>query len=379
MKRVSWTAFPNAIVHNLKRRRVAPCLRPYKKVGIYKVDRLGDFVLSLGAINEVVKCYGPENVILIGSRHTIRAAEILTPGIEAVEAPFGNNRLWEVWWHIARKRHHPLLSLGVDMLLCLRHHRVLRDDMLLEAIPARRTIGADLVGFNEDQGQLLSPTFRFDELVRLDGVGLGECLEIAWNRSVVAKALAKRFDPDQTLPSITSRTEVDPELVAVVPTTSAKIKDMTVKQLTAVLGAAKQWKCRVQLLAAPESADRYHRLLSECGPSGEKVDVANTASTAKLIENIARCAALITVDTFAGHLAVAMDKHTICLLGGGHFGWFGPWHRSRKQRWLWNELPCYGCNWKCLYPEPKCLTGLDPRRVASEVHFMLEEIGLCKA
>lgn len=64
---------------------------------------------------------------------------------------------------------------------------------------------------------------------------------------------------------------------------------------------------------------------------------------------------MIGNDTSAVHLAAAVATPAVCLLGGGHFGRFLPYRLEVDTNRpipipIYFEMPCYGCNWFCIYP-----------------------------
>src|SRR5580698_9663310 len=68
---------------------------PHWRIGIYKVDRLGDFVLALGAIRAITEIAGEENCLLF---HGAAAAELARrefPRLAKVEVPSLDGKLWD--------------------------------------------------------------------------------------------------------------------------------------------------------------------------------------------------------------------------------------------------------------------------------------------
>jgi ADP-heptose:LPS heptosyltransferase len=97
-------------------------------------------------------------------------------------------------------------------------------------------------------------------------------------------------------------------------------------------------------------------------------DVAIRSGTLSELAGAVGAATLVlAVDTFATHLAVASDVPTVCLIGGGQFGDFGPWQRSPRQRWISNPLPCFGCNWQCTRTRVECLQDIAPSMIVSAI------------
>ncbi len=106
-----------------------------------------------------------------------------------------------------------------------------------------------------------------------------------------------------------------------------------------------------------------------CGGPGEKglghrlVDLSEapledwTARTTlvELASLIAGARLLIGNETSAVHLASAVSTPALCILGGGHFGRFVPYDTDQETDRavplpVYYKMPCYGCNWVCIYP-----------------------------
>ncbi|MFI4869710.1 MAG: glycosyltransferase family 9 protein [Steroidobacterales bacterium] len=74
----------------------------------------------------------------------------------------------------------------------------------------------------------------------------------------------------------------------------------------------------------------------------------------QLVELIATAELVISNDSAAYHIAVALRRKVICFLGGGHYGWFAPYPESEPMsdltRVLSVPMECFWCNWQCRYP-----------------------------
>ena len=99
--------------------------------------------------------------------------------------------------------------------------------------------------------------------------------------------------------------------------------------------------------------------------AGFPVSVVTPADVPQFAALLADAAWVLSAETAAAHLATALDRPAVVLLGGGHFGQCGPWTRSARQRWLTHPLPCFDCAWACPHPEPWCLTRLTPEEVGA--------------
>ena len=62
----------------------------------------------------------------------------------------------------------------------------------------------------------------------------------------------------------------------------------------------------------------------------------------------------ISNDTGVVYLSSAVGTPSFCIVGGGHFGRFAPYPdlpgQTNNLKEVFHKMPCYGCNWKCIYP-----------------------------
>ena len=106
-----------------------------------------------------------------------------------------------------------------------------------------------------------------------------------------------------------------------------------------------------------------------CGSPGERdlaqtvighthVSLENWAGRTSLlgyIRLLADAQLVVSNETSAVHIAATVQTPSVCILGGGHFGRFVPYppqlHNARyAPLTVTHEMPCFKCNWNCIYP-----------------------------
>lgn len=90
------------------------------------------------------------------------------------------------------------------------------------------------------------------------------------------------------------------------------------------------------------------------------INVFNLSGKTKLTQSAAiikKCKIVVSCDTAGAHIACAVGKENIIVMGGGHFGRFLPY--SNLTSIIALPLECYGCNWQCKYSETFCFTKLE--------------------
>jgi GT2 family glycosyltransferase/ADP-heptose:LPS heptosyltransferase/glycosyltransferase involved in cell wall biosynthesis/SAM-dependent methyltransferase len=103
------------------------------------------------------------------------------------------------------------------------------------------------------------------------------------------------------------------------------------------------------------------------------VNVINLCGKTSLRQTAAllkRCRLGVGAETGTAHMACAVGTPHVVVIGGGHFGRFMPY--SPLTHLVCLPLECFGCNWRCRYPKPLCIWGVDPAVLEQAVGAALE-------
>ncbi|MES2265317.1 MAG: glycosyltransferase family 9 protein [Bacteroidota bacterium] len=106
----------------------------------------------------------------------------------------------------------------------------------------------------------------------------------------------------------------------------------------------------IYLVGGPGEAENGNYLMQNL-PAGSVIDRINQTSLPQLIELIGNSVLLISNETGATHIAAASQTPSVCILGGGHFERFAPYPDDviYKPVCVYEKMPCYYCNWLCIY------------------------------
>jgi ADP-heptose:LPS heptosyltransferase len=350
------------------------------RAAIVKVDRLGDFVLAVSAIRQLLAHYGEEQCVLLvapqaelfAAREFPRTARVVLP------AAVGHKRLfWE-----GLKARAVLRGVSCEEVVCLRHQRWDWDELLLSWLGGRRChVLDDAVSLGSFAARNTYALYAPDRVVfepppawAETAAGARWCRELWMHRQLLAGVTGREVAVDEVLPRF-DHLGRGPALAGILvsPLGSHAIRDFPeallaeslrlLRQRTPspirLLGDAGQ---RAQLLGLAERLRAAGLDGVECAPATKVVEFAEAVGRAELV---------LTVETSTAHLAAALDRPAIVLIGGGHFGQFGPWRRSARQAWLTHPMNCFGCNWRCGHPEPYCLTRIAPDAVRAAIAQVL--------
>jgi len=100
-------------------------------------------------------------------------------------------------------------------------------------------------------------------------------------------------------------------------------------------------------------------------------NLAGKTTIGQLIEGLRRASAVLAVDSAPLHIATALQRPVVGILGGGHFGRFYPWGNPHLT-WVANKtMDCYWCNWSCRYETTRCVDEIPPSLIASQLRSAL--------
>ncbi|HVS52979.1 MAG TPA: glycosyltransferase family 9 protein [Opitutaceae bacterium] len=354
--------------------------RPFA-MAIVKLDRIGDFVLAVSAIRRAIEQYGEDRCLLVVSPQAEPLAAVEFPAVPRLILPaaVGHRRLLAE----SREARAKLAGVACAEAICFRHQRWDWDELVLLWLGAARChVLDDAPGRDYFAAR---NTFRFAGAERMafsDNVSAAEsrgaklCRELEMHRQLLRAAFGGEVALEDVLPAFTRIARAAARGgVAVLPFGSAAIRDFPEPLLVAALrhtraktaapialhGDASQ---RTRLLALAERLRAAGVAEVACAPPTSVVEFAEAIAGAELV---------ITVETSAAHLAAAFDRPAVVLIGGGNYGQFGPWRRSARQVWVTHEIECFGCGWRCIHPEPYCMTRVTPGALEAAIASALHE------
>lgn len=361
----------NWIWYRAASRRTPAPLAPRWKVGLYKCDRLGDFVLSLGAIRTLVGELGPQNCVLFVTTAGAAIAEMEFPGVRRVVFPVLSGRLWRDVPAIRAVLKQAGPEAEVADLLCLRHLRSPVDDLAMRMIPTRVTWGLQNSPFAPGGDEFFrNRRLALDRLLPRPEVTEEDQTEIlACHRSLLEQYLGRPISPDRILPTIRTASATPEPALAIAPFASERIKDIPYEIVAACVRFVRgELQKRVVLLSPPGERERFRQLASRLAAGGGlETEVVVTPTIGDLIRCLRQSHAVLSADTGPAHLAVALGCRFVGILGGGHFGIFGPWRTTPSQEWCLERKPCYNCGWICTQGAPICLNHITPTRVVNSL------------
>ena len=100
-------------------------------------------------------------------------------------------------------------------------------------------------------------------------------------------------------------------------------------------------------------------------------DLRGQTNLEELSREILAADLFLGVDTGPAHLALALGKPAVVVLGGGDYGRFFPYGKSRV---VTHPMECFQCHWECIYDRALCLHDIPPDEVVREVLEITTEL-----
>jgi ADP-heptose:LPS heptosyltransferase len=352
----------------------------HKKLCIFKPDGIGDFVFSSEAIRHAVDVCGAENVSIIIASQLVDLVGEIFPEVQIIPIVPGhgkwNEKLLGLWGLRSA-----IQASAYEEVICLRHYRTRYEDAILRALHAGRVTllsNQSASAAAADSRRMPTPK-HFNVVQAAPSASLAEREDMprewSYHAAVLSKALKRPISAESLRPNWDKwkkSVSASSRFLLVAPLAGRQIRDIPPSLvIAAVRRVASTGLHRVVLTGSQAQHAQLNcyvgairHALPHC-----RIEVAHPPKLSDFVDLVAKAALVVAAESSATHIATALDKPALVIIGGGHYGWFAPWRRSDKQVWLANKLPCFDCNWRCSYPEPICITGLTAEQVENALPF----------
>lgn len=356
--------------------------RPQKyQVLIVRLDGIGDFVLWLDAARTLVSHYHAQGyrVVLLGEQTWASWADEMRLADEVWGLDvqrFVQNLSYR--WHWSKRIRKAGFSIAIQPTFSFPR-RFLSGDTAVHASGAPVRIGSVGDNISGQKGQNLDCIYT-----RLVPASDGPMMELKRNAEFMRALGFKGFNA--RLP--------------IIPSSLDKLPAQLPEQPFAVIFSGAGWNEKawqpsnfteignrlvshgLRIVLAGGNADRKRadEIIKEL--QGNTIDLVGKTSLGGLAGILRRANIVITNDSSALHIGAAVGAPVVAIMGGGHFGRFAPYDveftdgETQLPSVVASPMPCFGCNWNCVYPhsehEPvKCINDVTVEAVWSKVRQVL--------
>lgn len=358
---------------------------PPANLAFVKLDGIGDFVLATSLLRFIQKRAPAAQATLFVRQPVGELARQQFPRWEVVELPARGRPLRHLLLELETR--HRLTGLpAFDLLVDLRAYRGFADSVMSSWIPARCKVAVENQlaratprsaipreaslydhllppiaaggAAPEDQGAYLAlAQFLFPD----ETIGPGDLRPALAATAAAQAALGERlaaecgFDPRRPF-------------LLVCPGARATIREYPAERLaTAIAGVLDRHPLPVVLAGGAADRNLAGAVAAQLAGRGPATDLTGKLSLSEHATLTSLARVTVAMETASAHIACALGVPGVALIGGGHYGLFAPWGESPTFRWLTNRVPCFGCNWRCIYDRPICILDIVPAAVAEAV------------
>ena len=339
---------------------------------VYKVDRLGDWILAERAITEVLKPSTGSNLLIVEKSLAARVGRSF-PKETIVGLEYDGDGL-----RVTLRNLRALIALAVQYrcvrLVSFRHQIGPLREIALSSISATTTIALDEEGVELRANY---PWLSVDKNARSRLPNeTTEDLSLELKRHQLLLSLLGLPPETEVRPRFEAAEKIQRRnVVMIAPFGTARIRDLP----------DSHWTQLCRNLASKVTFDRYELWVTRghrdmAAALAEKIQTQSHVPTQirtavnldQLEHAIAQVRCILTVETAVAHIAVAHDRPTAVFIGGGEFRQFGPWRWSSKQIWVANIISCFNCQWNCSLSVPECIHGISIAGLESEIEAAIQ-------
>lgn len=367
---------------------------PVRRVFVLRPDNLGDVVLFTGVLRHLRALYPGARLTLCVRRYVVNLVE-RSPHVDEIVAWEDLHSRWPAWtrrvrglnrlelairrWQIRRRYAADVAILPVRAPAAEMH-------ATMRVIPAAEKIA--VTGCHSNQSPEADRAAAPIYTRRLEvGAERGAEHELEVHRELLALlgrevAVAELHpelwtdEADRAWARANVSRSPGTALVALVPGVSApKGKAYPSDRYAEVLAGCGERAVSVVLLGAEsdrESCAAAARALAGA-PGVERVTDLSGASTVRQMVEVLRMADVVVgADAAAVHVAIALGRPTVTIVGGGQYGRFHPWGDPTRNRVVSRPMECYGCDWRCIFASVRCIEEIPAAAVASALAEVLD-------
>lgn len=340
---------------------IRPQRRQAFRLAVLKLDRLGDAVLGLGAVRRLTAQFGEKDTLLIISPLAQPLYQKEFPDATLLILPAFCERFWPDLLVTLVQQGSKLRAVTAETLVCLRHQHSDYLHAVAHLLGAKHCHAARWLPGSE-RTSLTFPRCRY---ASYPDAAEGVCLEIEAHRRVIEEATGTEIPLAEVMPNLKSCTPGSGGGLLICPGAGDSIREYPAALLARAVSLFLETMPGMPVsVCLPPGARCQHWQDALTENLGHGIRWLLPGSFDALANAIANADLVLAPESAPAHLATALNKPAVILLGGGHFGLLAPWHQSRRQIWLQHELNCYQCQWHCCQPEPWCITRIQPEAVA---------------
>jgi len=317
-----------------------------KGIALIRLDAIGDFIIWLDSAKEFRRIYPKQKIILLANSSWASLASALPYWDEVWSVNVADLRSKPLYrWNILRKVRRENFEIAIQPTFS----RVLiHGDSLIKATHAIDRIGS--VGDMGFGGERIGDVWY----TKLLPVNPNRLMELVRNAEFMSHLTGRPFFPNAPNLALriqlSKRMQPDRDYAVLFPGASWSGRRWPISSFAEV-GEYLHKHYKLEIVLCGDKSD--HMICQEIMKAGSApfINLAGKTTLTELSELLRNSKLLVSNETSAVHLAIAVGSPGVCILGGGHHGRFAPYPDellNGKFRFAMEPMDCYNCNWKCI-------------------------------
>jgi len=160
------------------------------------------------------------------------------------------------------------------------------------------------------------------------------------------------------------------KIIAISPLSDEQLKNWPISHYEELCRQIVQhYDVKILLLGTPQQKASFDHIALV-----DREKIINLAGKLSIVESAAivkHSVLFIGNDSGFTHIAKALRKKLIGIIGGGGNGLFFPYSVTDHESYLFHQLDCFGCEWKCYRDKPYCMHNVTVEQVLAKVDLSL--------
>ncbi|MDG1861206.1 MAG: glycosyltransferase family 9 protein [SAR324 cluster bacterium] len=345
---------------------------------LIRQDGIGDFVIWLDTAKEYRKLYPPDKykIVLAGNKIWCDLAEELPYWDKIIPTDVKQFKTFSSYrWKLLRK----IRKLKIETAIQPTYSREFYlGDSLIRASLALRKVSSEGDMSNRNWLKKIMSDRWHTELIPASTKKMTELERNSEFFQALSKKPHKLSYPSIICQGTASHTEWEnSEYYVLFPGVSSALRQWPLECFAEIANRIYHETCLTGILDGRPNEKPFAESIKEL--SDAPLEWAGTRLNELPV--LLKCSRfVVTSETSAVHIAVAVNTPVICILGGAYFGRFLPYPELPKQRIVLEtvsySMPCYGCNSECIYPlknneSAPCITNVSVDAVWEKVKPLL--------
>lgn len=359
-RRFRTTAFWRTLPSGMRRRwwlfrpfdliaRHWPVLKKPEGVLVVRMDGIGDMVLFRRALDHYADAFGVDkaDVTVLGCESWGRLADVIFEGyrVHAIdEHAFARRPLYRFKVSLWVRRLAPAVAVCDSYM-----RRALMADSLVWVSGAPRTVVSLPYVSERTRAEFGFYLSQVDEII---DTGPYPTHEVIRHFRFVSAVAGRTIAPEP--PRISWRDHPPPvatgaPYAVLNPGSNEPGRRWPMGNYVAVAGRLLERGFRVVFVGRPGERGEGAGIGAMAKEEGI-IDLAGRTTLPELLDLMRDARLVVSNDTGPAHLSIALRRPTVVIVGGGHFGSFVPYPPEAapaNARFVFEEMECYHCFWRC--------------------------------